>query len=837
VTHAPVGAGYSRIAAPLIAVLALAALAVLLPSPAAAQLSDAVAIRAEADRIVARNHELSRRAGTGFEHGVLDAIRRSCAARHVTRLDEIVPVAVSGKASPAPAQRLVTLDFSIKDGAAPCRAVEGVDKQTIASCNGDGLVLEKGQVRTTTAIAVARGEVGTIEIDATTTAPGQILVGWSEAADAPRLRRNNSRIELSGDGRMHTYTIDAGSALARGLAANASVRRFFVASRSDAKVVVAGFRVLGHAGRFGAAAFGTRSEEREGELRSVLFSRPATGLAFDVDVPATQPVLETGLGVVGQDAAVEFEVAIEEVASTASAATVPTERSASDAAPGPPDSKNVLLKRLVHEGPWQDVALDLGGWAGKRARITLSVRGSPAAVGLWSSPLVRPRLGDVKTEPVLVVLEDALRADRLSVYGGPVASPAHQRVAAAGVVFERAFAQATQTRSSVPSLMTSLLPSATGAWDFSDSLSDRYVTLAEALRACGFATASFIQNGNAGRYAGLAQGFDVVFDDERSDARPADLVAAGSPLDRWITKQRGRPYFAYVHFLDPHGPYDPQPRPALPDAGQEPELLRDRSIDADWIEHPRASARRALYDAEVATNDLALGTLLDRLAALGDLDRSVLAVLADHGEFLGEHGGMWRHHFPAYVEVARVPLLMRAPGATPARIAQPVALLDVMPTLLALASIDPAPLVMHGLSLASVLRGGKAPARAIPAEEMLLNGSERRAAGCGSFATPSSLWLRSCTRDADYSAGRLLPVPSSGPAPLRRIDLGTAQFAVEDTQAGLSEKIVDAAISAALDQIQTSGIAAWKQMTAGESTTAPADKTTTERLRALGYAE
>ena len=97
---------------------------------------------------------------------------------------------------------------------------------------------------------------------------------------------------------------------------------------------------------------------------------------------------------------------------------------------------------------------------------------------------------------VLLVTIDTWRADRLSLYGGPVASPAHERIAASGLVFDRAFAQATQTRSSVPSLMTSLMPSATGTWDFSDSLSPRYVTLAEALRACGFATASFLQNGN-----------------------------------------------------------------------------------------------------------------------------------------------------------------------------------------------------------------------------------------------------------------------------------------------------------------------------------------------------
>lgn len=834
----------------------LSALLALLPSAAPAQIGDLAAIREAAAAASARNRELAEHAGPGFQGRALEIVRRSCAARGVTRLDEIQPMEVTGQAAIVPAKAL--LEFDLRRAAAslslaatlpaaapspaaaapaspsstpateskpaapvpsPAAAVvasafAAVDKDTEVESSARGLVLGRGQLRTTTSFAIARDAIGTIEIDVSTTAPGQLLLGWNESSDAPRLRRNNARIELVGDGRMHTYAVDAASALARGLAAGSSVRRFFLATRGAAPLTIQGLRVLSRSQRFASGAFGTAHEARGDELRSVLFQRPPTTLAWDVDVPAQSPVLETGLGVVATDGVLEFEIALQQG-----------------------DERKVLLKRLVKSAPWEDVSIDLTAWAGKRVRLALAVRGSRDAVALWSSPLVRPHLGDEATEPFVVLLEDAMRADRLSVYGGPVAAPAHERVAAAGVVFERAFAQATQTRSSVPSLMTSLLPSANGTWDFSDALSERYVTLAEALRACGFATASFLQNGNAGPYAGLAQGFDVVFTEENAGPRAADLVAAGSPLDRWISAQRGRPYFAYVHVLDPHGPYDPAERPNLAPALAEAELPRDRSIDATWLERPTAAARRLLYDAEVATNDKAVGGFLDRLDARGDLARSTLAIIADHGEFLGEHGGLWRHHPPGHVEVARVPFLLRAPGAAPSRVATPVALLDLMPTLLELAKVDASGLVMQGASLAGTLRGRPSPARAIPADEMIADEGERRTHGCGSFVTGDSLWLLSCTRDEDFSAARLLAVRSGGPAPLRLVRLDPPHFGEETAPAALSRMIVEGATRGALTDMQQSGLEAWRRMTAAGAERIVSEPGNAERLRALGYTE
>ncbi len=837
------GPGSALLAPFLVAAVLLAASA----GSARSELDDAASIRAAASEAASRACLLAEKAGPGYQQQALDRIRRSCASRGVVRLDEIEPASVKTDAGTSGSRALYEIVFRARAanaatsnhstatlGRVAMPRIAGAGKQEEYALGERGLEL-RGEVRTEDAFAIARDAIGTIEIELETSARGYLLVGWSRKADTPRIKRNSARVELIGDGRVHTYSIDAASSLARGLADGESVRRWFLAAHADKPVAIRSFRVLARSARFESSPWGTAHEQRGDELRRVLYLRATTTLEFDVAVPSQQPVFETGLAGIGINSEARVEVAVVD---------------------GP--ARTVVLERPAGGPAWEDVSIDMGRWAGRRVRLSLAVQAPRDAVVLWSSPIVRPRFHDDRTEPFFVILEDALRADRLSVYGGPVASPAHERVAAGGAVFERAFSQATQTRASVSSLMTSLLPSATGVWDFSDSLSDRYVTLAEALRACGFATASFLQNGNAGAYAGLAQGFDVVFDERSSGSRAADIVRAGGPLDRWVSLQGGRPYFAYVHILDPHGPYDPQPRPDLERSSDADSsrasgaiLRRDPSLDAVWLEHPTASARRTLYDAEVASNDRALGILLDRLDRRGDLARATIAVIADHGEYLGEHGGMWRHHSPAHVEIARVPFLLRAPvpqlqdaqpplhapAAPLRRVREPVALLDVAPTLLELAHVDASGLVFQGTSLARVLTGNDAPVRAIVADEMSFEDGERRARGCGSFATPNALWLLSCTRDEDFSPDRLLPARAGKATALRRIDLTPPDFGVEVPVAPDFVKTVDETGRRGLEEIQTEGLRAWRQMTSGQAERIPSEPAVNERLRALGYAE
>jgi hypothetical protein len=178
-----------------------------------------------------------------------------------------------------------------------------------------------------------------------------------------------------------------------------------------------------------------------------------------------------------------------------------------------------------------------------------------------------------------------------------------------------------------------------------------------------------------------------------------------------------------------------------------------------------------------------------------------------------------------------------SPGTKARRIAEPVALLDVMPTFLDLAGIDARTMPMHGLSLAPTVHGETPSLRAIPGDEMILASGERRAAGCGSFVASDTLWLLSCTRDDDFVPGRLLAQRSGGPAPLRTFDLTTNPPGHETTTPASAGSVGEGVARRALVSMQEAGIGAWKRMTdaaAGRIVTEPLD---TERLRALGYLE
>ena len=162
-------------------------------------------------------------------------------------------------------------------------------------------------------------------------------------------------------------------------------------------------------------------------------------------------------------------------------------------------------------------------------RLSLRAAGDPANVAFWASPIV----SGAPAEPfnVIVLVEDAERADYLSLYGHPArTTPFKEKLAAERgvVVFEHAIAQATKTRPSAGAYMTGLYPTATGLWHFSDVLSDRHLTWAEVMRAQGYATASFLQNGNVGPFAGLHQGFDRVVDESASGRTTTEEVFSAS---------------------------------------------------------------------------------------------------------------------------------------------------------------------------------------------------------------------------------------------------------------------------------------------------------------------
>ncbi|MHC4894826.1 MAG: sulfatase, partial [Planctomycetota bacterium] len=270
---------------------------------------------------------------------------------------------------------------------------------------------------------------------------------------------------------------------------------------------------------------------------------------------------------------------------------------------------------------------------------------------------------------VLLLTVDTLRADMTEPYGdaAPI-SPALQELAAGAVVFEEAWSGSSWTLPSLASLHTGLHSSVHGAWQFSDVLGWDFDTLAERLTAAGWDTAAVVNHVFLGRKHGLNQGF-VHYDDELVEdfGKSHEAITSDTVSDRgiaWLEAKAsaddGRPWFLWLHYFDPHEVYQRHDRYA-PTFGDETDLER--------------------YRGEIAWTDEHLGRVLASLETLGLAEDTVVVLTADHGEEWEEHGGLGHGH-TLYGELVRVPLVIRAPGVEPARIAERVSTLDVAPTVL-----------------------------------------------------------------------------------------------------------------------------------------------------------
>jgi arylsulfatase A-like enzyme/Flp pilus assembly protein TadD len=290
---------------------------------------------------------------------------------------------------------------------------------------------------------------------------------------------------------------------------------------------------------------------------------------------------------------------------------------------------------------------------------------------------------------VLLVTVDTLRADRLGAYGSRAGlTPTLDRLAAEGIRVDRAYAHVPLTLPSHTSVMTGTLPFTHGVRDNGSFRFDgQRPTLATALKGAGYRTGAFVGSFVLDARFGLNAGFDLYDDRLGSRAIGADLSVLERPADAvvdaalgWIGSSGASadPWFAWLHFYDPHDPYAP------------PEPFRSRhAADA--------------YGGEVAFADAQLGRALQALRERGLLGRTLVVVAADHGESLGEHQER-THGLFVYEATARVPLLFWAPAALPpAVIAGPAGLDDVMPTVLDLIGVV-APAV-DGRSLGPAMRG------------------------------------------------------------------------------------------------------------------------------------
>lgn len=294
----------------------------------------------------------------------------------------------------------------------------------------------------------------------------------------------------------------------------------------------------------------------------------------------------------------------------------------------------------------------------------------------------RNELGTAKGAPVIVISIDTLRSDRLPAYGSKrIETPAIDGLAGEGIVYERAYSHTPLTLPSHATLLTGQLPVHHGVRDNIGYHLDaaKHPFLPRLLKAAGYANGAAVSSFVLRAETGLGADFDFYeggIELRTGEAlgrsqRPGGETAALA-LD-WIESQGNRPFFLMLHLYEPHTPYEPI------------EPFRSRYPDR--------------YDGEVATADAIVGRFLEGLKERGLYDPAVVILLSDHGEGLNDHGEE-EHGILLYREALQVPLIVKLPKGRSGgrRVASPVGLFDVAPTILALAGVD-VPKEIDGLPL------------------------------------------------------------------------------------------------------------------------------------------
>jgi len=347
---------------------------------------------------------------------------------------------------------------------------------------------------------------------------------------------------------------------------------------------------------------------------------------------------------------------------------------------------------------WHPDRVSLAQYAGRTIRLRFMSHVGPEAsdagmLSLFGEPVVlapEPR----PTPPLNVVLVsmDTLRARGVGVLGAErPTTPTLDAFAGEGTLFENAFSTAAFTLPGHMSMLTGLWFRTHDVITPSSLLGAEHRTLAEAMRAAGYATAAFTSGAWIMPWTGFRRGFDAY-----NELAPGGYMTSqpgGIPYEAftrglaWLRANADRPCFVFLHSYMVHSPY-PAPPPY------------DHLFDPLPVGAPDAERFRLRYEQTVRYADDQIRALLEGLDALGIAGRTLVLITADHGEQFGEHGGM-EHTYDVHDEVAHIPMLMRLPGAIPAgrHVTEPVSLADVVPTILDVTGVPP----IHGVDGASLL--------------------------------------------------------------------------------------------------------------------------------------
>jgi arylsulfatase A-like enzyme len=343
---------------------------------------------------------------------------------------------------------------------------------------------------------------------------------------------------------------------------------------------------------------------------------------------------------------------------------------------------------------------------------------------------------------IVLIMLDTVRIDCLGCYGSEDGlSPSIDALARESVLFEQCVTPEPLTRPTTATLFTGLYPMTHGVDTNTKALPRDITTLAEVLRDEGYTTGGFAAATVLSSFYGTSQGFDTYVEPtesvralHRALALRQLLSAAGRwkpgaielPADvmtdraaTWIEANRGRPFFAYVHYFDPHWPYaPPEGFDLAAEAGladvpvpyDDPQdrFREDFDMPRDFLE--REWLR---YQGEIRFMDREVGRLLAELERLGLRNDTIVVLVSDHGEGF-EHKFYFAHGNRLYDQLVAVAMMIRDPSAEPRRVPTQVRLLDVCPTIMGMVGVRSLP-EMQGVDLADVVRSGTMPTGDLPA--------------------------------------------------------------------------------------------------------------------------
>ena len=300
---------------------------------------------------------------------------------------------------------------------------------------------------------------------------------------------------------------------------------------------------------------------------------------------------------------------------------------------------------------------------------------------------------------LVVIVVDTLRADHLGYNGyARKTSPFLDSLASKSVVFDRAYSASAFTRESIAALLTGRLPSLSGSAGWNAAPSSELPSLGTSYQAAGYRTGFFTSTIMLGN-----QRFTKGFSDVDQLVSKGGMSGTSHKLTartlQFIKACQGQPFMAYVHYFDPHGPYNPPkklqsrftdriyPKPVGLYSDLRPEVPEyvKRGFGPG---NPAFEDMLIRYDAELLDTDRAIGQLFKGLRELGLADDTLAVVTADHGEEFLDHGFV-EHAWTLYEESIHVPLLICAPGSlAPARVTTPVSLVDLVPTVTMLQGVS-----------------------------------------------------------------------------------------------------------------------------------------------------